>query len=275
VTVNPPAEGIAEFIRQVGGAMVRWFCWLLVATFIGKAPWWAQAVLLPAWFVVFFWRYVQPGPPNPQSAALQFVRSRRIVVTIALLTLTVFLSIPWWVSFFTFACARQNSFDAVWASRITADAGAPLALSAFLSFLRVATYPLVEEFTFRGWLLAPLRKKWGTHIAVIATSLVFALIHVSPLFLVRNFIFGILYGYAVVMTGSLWSSVAMHFTFNMVSEFLPTTPLHPLLKSAFNTAVFRCRPSGLMVLLTVLVIFELLHRERKIHMSQRASNRGG
>lgn len=88
--------------------------------------------------------------------------------------------------------------------------------------------PLVEEFIFRGLLLAYLleripyhfsRWRWPSHyLAIGISALAFALAHlgVNPLFLIVLFGGGLLYGWVRWQSGSLLPSVAGHMAWNGV-----------------------------------------------------------
>ena len=67
----------------------------------------------------------------------------------------------------------------------------------------------IEEFIFRGAILQGLRK-YGDWFAIIGSALLFMLIHANIQQTIYQFVFGILAGWLVVKTGSIWTSIAMH-----------------------------------------------------------------
>lgn len=67
----------------------------------------------------------------------------------------------------------------------------------------------VEEFIFRGVILQGLRK-YGNCFAIIASALLFMLIHGNIQQTIYQFVFGVLAGYLVIKTGSLWVSIVIH-----------------------------------------------------------------
>jgi membrane protease YdiL (CAAX protease family) len=90
--------------------------------------------------------------------------------------------------------------------------------------------PFAEEYFFRGLLFIWLRKRWSLSIAVLATSLVFALVHGQPMMhpglggwvmTVELFVAGLLLAFWVAHTGSLRTSFAAHAAFNAVALALP------------------------------------------------------
>lgn len=67
----------------------------------------------------------------------------------------------------------------------------------------------IEEFIFRGAILQGLRKH-GDWFAIIASALLFMLMHGNLQQSFYQFGFGLLAGWIVIKTGSIWVSVAMH-----------------------------------------------------------------
>ncbi len=85
-----------------------------------------------------------------------------------------------------------------------------------LNMVVVALIPAIgEEMTFRGVLQQALtRKMKNPHVAIILSSAIFSFIHFQFYgFLPRMFL-GILLGYMFYITGSLWTSMLMHFLNN-------------------------------------------------------------
>lgn len=87
---------------------------------------------------------------------------------------------------------------------------------AFVLMVAVAA-PIGEELFFRGFVFNLLRHRLGLAPAVWLSAGLFALLHVS----VKNFlpilIIGALLAWLYARTGSLWSCVVMHGTFNLLS----------------------------------------------------------
>lgn len=76
--------------------------------------------------------------------------------------------------------------------------------------------PMIEEFALRGCVMQPLRR-YGDMLAIVASAAVFAALHSSPIQIVFAFIAGIILGYAVVVTDSLWTGIVIHCVNNCVS----------------------------------------------------------
>ena len=73
----------------------------------------------------------------------------------------------------------------------------------------VLLFPLVEEFGFRLWIQTPLEERVGPLAAVGFVALGFAMLH-SAEFPVPQFIGGVGFGVALVVTGTIWVAIAMH-----------------------------------------------------------------
>ncbi|GIV15838.1 MAG: hypothetical protein KatS3mg022_1273 [Armatimonadota bacterium] len=87
---------------------------------------------------------------------------------------------------------------------------------AFVLVVAVAA-PIGEELFFRGFVFNVLRNRMNCTSAVWLSAALFALLHAS----VKNFlpilVIGVLLARLYARTGSLWSSVVMHGTFNFLS----------------------------------------------------------
>ena len=79
----------------------------------------------------------------------------------------------------------------------------------------IALIPAVgEELTFRGVLQQGLTRRMNPHVAIILSAAIFSFIHFQFYgFLTRMFL-GMLLGYMFYITGSLWTSILMHFLNN-------------------------------------------------------------
>jgi len=81
------------------------------------------------------------------------------------------------------------------------------------------TPALCEETLFRGLLLSGLRR-WGPWAAIIITALGFGLLHGSIYRLLPTFILGLILGYTVWRSRSLYSSMIVHFLNNGLVAFV-------------------------------------------------------
>lgn len=99
----------------------------------------------------------------------------------------------------------------------------PVPRSAFglvLYYARMALLPaLAEEFAMRGVVMQSLQR-WGDWFAMTMSALVFALMHGNMVQAPFAFLAGLILGYAVIRTGSLWTGILIHFINNAFSVTL-------------------------------------------------------
>ena len=88
----------------------------------------------------------------------------------------------------------------------------------FANIVVMALIPAVsEEFIFRGAIQQTCAKWFDNHhIAIIVTAAVFSLIHFDLFNFIPRFIMGIVLGYLFYFSGSIWTSVCVHFFNNGV-----------------------------------------------------------
>ncbi len=113
---------------------------------------------------------------------------------------------------------------------LTRDLKEEESLAALIGYGLLLTFvaPLAEEFFFRGFVFGVLREKIGTIWGVLATGLVFGVVHVagSPIETVGVLIIlGSLLCVLYLQTGSLLPCIALHAINNAIS-FAATKELH-------------------------------------------------
>jgi len=95
--------------------------------------------------------------------------------------------------------------------------------SPFTLFLLISIQPIAEEIFFRGFLLDKIESFAGKNIAIVSTAVLFGVAHMTygklypTLFPV---IIGLIFGYIVLKTKNLYSSIIAHVIFNVVSFVL-------------------------------------------------------
>ncbi len=77
--------------------------------------------------------------------------------------------------------------------------------------------PVAEEFFFRGFFYTALRSRWGIKPALILSSLIFALFHLSFLLFPLLFLMGVLLAFLYEKRGSLDASFLLHILNNIVA----------------------------------------------------------
>ena len=75
---------------------------------------------------------------------------------------------------------------------------------------------ICEEFLFRGVIASGLKEK-GFKVALLASSIIFTLMHGNPEQTVHQFIIGYVVGYAFLKTGNIWIGVIVHFVNNFTA----------------------------------------------------------
>jgi len=80
---------------------------------------------------------------------------------------------------------------------------------------------VTQEVLVRGYILQTIRLRAGAILALILSSVIFALLHVSaaqgaPLAIFNLFIAGLLLGYAYITTLNLWMPIGIHFVWNFI-----------------------------------------------------------
>jgi len=83
-----------------------------------------------------------------------------------------------------------------------------------MALIAVVVAPLCEEIIFRGYLYPVAKRFAGTWPAAIFSALVFGAAHGNLTALLPLFLLALLLVWLYEKTGSLWSTIAVHFCFN-------------------------------------------------------------
>ena len=131
-------------------------------------------------------------------------------------------------------------------------------LALLLNVVIFAVFPaILEEMVFRGYVLRLLRP-YGDGLALIISSLLFALMHGNILQIPFAMIVGLACGYLVIKTGRVWMSMALHFLNNLMATLLTYTGLYAgsdAVNTKMNLFVFAI--IGLTGLFAVVILFAL------------------
>jgi membrane protease YdiL (CAAX protease family) len=88
-----------------------------------------------------------------------------------------------------------------------------------LSLVLLTVVPaFLEEYLFRGVIMQGLRC-FGDGVALLASAIFFALAHFNAMQATNAFLMGLVIGYFVLRTGSLWTGIILHFLVNLLSFF--------------------------------------------------------
>lgn len=80
--------------------------------------------------------------------------------------------------------------------------------------------PFFEELLYRGIVLNKLRNGFGVFGAVMIQALFFGISHMNLVQGTYAFLIGIILGYVVIWTGSLYSSIILHIVINSLSTII-------------------------------------------------------
>jgi len=86
--------------------------------------------------------------------------------------------------------------------------------TVLLVLIVVVGAPIIEELVYRGLLQRSASVVIGQGLALVTTSVFFALVHFSPVEYPGLFLAGLIFGGCVVLTGRLGSAIVTHAAFN-------------------------------------------------------------
>lgn len=93
--------------------------------------------------------------------------------------------------------------------------------SVFMQVLSVAIFaPIAEEIIFRACIQGSLQEGMPKWVAILVASLVFGLMHGTPISIIYATSLGILMGWLYAKFNSIVPSLLFHFTFNLSSVIL-------------------------------------------------------
>ncbi len=142
---------------------------------------------------------------------LKEFRSRRLgIVDILLVVLLMFLMLPmvYFINYISMFFTENTT---------AATIGGMVDNPYFLNLLMLAVTPaIVEELVCRGVLFHAYKKK-SLFWAVLLTAFVFGLLHMNLNQMLYAGVIGIAFAVAVEATGSIYSSMIMHFIMNSIS----------------------------------------------------------
>jgi len=268
VAVLAAEQSLTKLLTVIGVAFFLLIGWLLLATIIPDLPAREAPFAAVAWLVLFIWIHLLPGDRRVLEAGVAQFRNigsgipRRLLPWLLGVVVTLAAFEPWWHALFTIGCTNGKWGNTIWPQTDFLKLGdLPIAVGVSVFVLRTAMYPLVEETAFRGWMLAPLLGRFGTRKAVVMTSLLFSALHLQfhPGLFLSYFLIGMILGYVAIVTSSVWASIAVHLTWNLTGMSLEAfAPLHLGLIEIFNTRLFRCGPSALLVGLSLAIMAWLI-----------------
>jgi len=88
------------------------------------------------------------------------------------------------------------------------------------TFIRVCLFaPITEEILMRGFVLGGLQKKYGVIIALVVSTLLFAILHFNFVQTLSAVVCGLVLGLLYIKTGSLFCPILAHVLYNSISYY--------------------------------------------------------
>ncbi|MGC8874767.1 MAG: CPBP family intramembrane glutamic endopeptidase [Chloroflexia bacterium] len=80
--------------------------------------------------------------------------------------------------------------------------------------------PFAEEVFFRGVLFRWLRERWGVHVGLLVSTLIFGLVHGDPPTIAAGWTLGLILGLVYEHSHSLWTPILIHALNNSAKVIL-------------------------------------------------------
>ena len=117
---------------------------------------------------------------------------------------------------------------------------------------------ICEEILFRGFIQNGLHHHWGPVKGLLGATILFTVMHLDPWRTPAVILIGLLAGYVLIRTGSLYSAIAVHMTVNTVSNVLGFTGKFPESTDQWLVLV----GLSVIVVIGILVIVEMGRKKR-------------
>lgn len=95
-------------------------------------------------------------------------------------------------------------------------------VTAFLQTCIIA--PIIEEILMRGFVLGGLKNEYGIIIALIISSVLFAILHFNMVQTLSAFVIGLILGLLFVKTDSILCCIIAHCGYNIISYLVMILP---------------------------------------------------
>lgn len=120
-----------------------------------------------------------------------------------------------WPDLYSWLQEQDASNNAMYEAMLGEKSG----LSILTSLLFMAFIPaFAEEMFFRGFMMNAFNGLFkNMHVAILATAIVFSLIHLQFTKFLPMFFLAVVFGYAAYWTGSIWTSILAHFLNNAMA----------------------------------------------------------
>ena len=117
----------------------------------------------------------------------------------------------------------------------------------FFNLFMIAMLPAIgEELIFRG-LLHKIFFKWtgNIHVTIIVTGFLFSILHIQFYGLFPRWLLGVMFGYMMVWSGTIWLPIFAHFTNNAIAVYISYLIHKGTISEKFE--VFGATPSDIPV----------------------------
>lgn len=132
-------------------------------------------------------------------------------------------------------------------------------LSIILYVISIAVLPaLFEEFAFRGVSLGLLRK-YGDTFAIVASSVLFGLIHANIYQIPFAFVGGLYFGYLIIKTNSLLPGIIMHFINNLFCSMITIISNN----SSISDEILNNTVNAIFIVIGIISLVYLLKKKGK------------
>lgn len=147
------------------------------------------------------------------------------------------------------------------------DMGTPDTVSGKLMYVAAVAIvaPLTEEFAIRGCIMQPLRR-YGDKFAIIASAVLFAVLHGNLVQAPFALIAGLGLGYICCVTNSLWPGIIVHFLNNLYSvilEFLSVDMSDEMLNKIYTI----CEIAVAVIGIVCYILFVQRRKGKKLEQS--------
>ena len=136
-----------------------------------------------------------------------------------------------------------------------------------------AVFPaVIEEFAFRGVVLQTLRR-YGDRFAIFSTALIFGCMHGNIPQILFNVLYGLVLGYAAVITNTIWASMSLHFinNFFIVTLDAVSSGSYKIMSMVYIISAFVFLAAGISAMYTL----EVYHRNDIKPMFSRSAKYSG
>ncbi|MDR0994138.1 MAG: CPBP family intramembrane metalloprotease [Verrucomicrobiota bacterium] len=205
------------------------FLWILGLFCAGQALawgmpetiWWSVLSFQGILLLGIYWRARGKPAPFGRTPSFRWALGQGLGWYLAVLPVIWFTAFAW--SLLLVGLDHSLSFQTAIDLFIE---GASPSTRPLLVLFAIGVAPLAEELLFRGILLPLLIRRLGAVAGMVATSLLFALLHGNLPSALPIFVLSLALSWAYIRTGSLWVSVLMHALFNAVSLALLAGLIH-------------------------------------------------